>query len=172
MAGAHRRSHGDNTQRLCADLRADEAQLRRVRKGNLMSATTQSPALANFRACPTCGQYSHSIGEDAVTKAFMHFQTMICENPMKAYPTGHLFQAQTRDAARVLCARIESLEDHLDIAQAMPKCGCGHDYPTDVCLAHDLIRTARDREQVARITQLKQEITALEARLAALRRSA
>lgn len=59
-----------------------------------------------FGCCPTCRQYSHSIGEDAVTAAFNHFQMLICENPMKAYPTGHLFQAQTRDAAQVLIAEI------------------------------------------------------------------
>lgn len=56
--------------------------------------------------CPTCGQYSHSLGSDRVTEAYNHFQAMVCENPLKPYPTGYAFPQETRDAAKVLMAAI------------------------------------------------------------------
>jgi hypothetical protein len=60
--------------------------------------------VTGFAPCPTCHQYSHSIGEDALARAFMHFETMVIENPLKPYPTGYVFSEETRDAAQVLIA--------------------------------------------------------------------
>lgn len=61
-----------------------------------------------FAPCPTCGQYSHSLGEDAVAEAFMHFQTMIVPEH-KSWACWHAFDDKTRDAAQVLMAEIERL---------------------------------------------------------------
>lgn len=58
---------------------------------------------AKFAPCPTCGQYSHSIGEDALTEAFNQFQAMFSHRG-DGIPTMHCFDANTRDAAQVLMA--------------------------------------------------------------------
>jgi hypothetical protein len=51
----------------------------------------------------------------------MHFHTLVCENPLKPYPTGHMFLPETRDAANVLLARIEAAEARADAAEARVK---------------------------------------------------
>jgi hypothetical protein len=59
--------------------------------------------MPDYAPCPTCGQYSHSIGDDALADAFNHFQTMI-DHRGDGLPTQHLFDEKTRDAAQVLMA--------------------------------------------------------------------
>lgn len=61
-----------------------------------------------YAPCPSCQQYSHSIGEDRVTDAFVHFQSMI-DHRGDGMPTQSAFSEQTRDYAQVLLAEITSL---------------------------------------------------------------
>lgn len=56
-----------------------------------------------YAPCPTCKQYSHSLGDDALADAFNHFQMMI-DHRGDGLPTQHLFDEKTRDAAQVLMA--------------------------------------------------------------------
>lgn len=56
-----------------------------------------------FAPCPTCKQYSHSLGDDALADAFNHFQVMYA-HPVRGHPMGHIFDEKTRDAAQVLIA--------------------------------------------------------------------
>lgn len=62
-----------------------------------------------FAACPTCHQYSHSIGEDRISEAFNHFQTMYA-HPVRGHPMGYIFEEKTRDMAQVLMAAISNLQ--------------------------------------------------------------
>ncbi len=71
-----------------------------------------------FAPCPTCRQYSHSIGDDALADAFMHFQTMIA-HPVRGHPMGDVFDAKTRDAAQVLMAEARTAADLLDERAAL-----------------------------------------------------
>lgn len=57
-----------------------------------------------FTPCPTCKQYSHSIGGDALAEAFRHFDAMICHRGDDT-PTQFRFDEATRNAAQVLMAR-------------------------------------------------------------------
>lgn len=68
-------------------------------------ASPIAPAVTreDFAPCPFCHQYSHSIGEDQLAKAFMHFQSMY-GHPVRGHPMGDVFDEQTRDAAQVLMA--------------------------------------------------------------------
>jgi hypothetical protein len=59
--------------------------------------------MSGFVPCPTCGQYSHSIGEDRLAAAFNLFQSMYA-HPVRGHPMGHNFDEATRDAAQVLMA--------------------------------------------------------------------
>lgn len=54
-----------------------------------------------YAPCPTCKQYSHSLGDDALTDAFNHFQAMTA-HPVRVHPMGHVYDEKTRDAAQVL----------------------------------------------------------------------
>ena len=65
--------------------------------------------MPDFDPCPTCGQYSYSLGTDAIAAAFNHFQSMQW-NEVKGYPTQFMFGDATRDAAQVLMARVRELE--------------------------------------------------------------
>lgn len=74
-----------------------------------------------FAPCPLCHQYSHSLGDDAVTAAFNHFQSMVA-HPVRGHPMGNAFDEKTRDAAQVLMSvgfpthlieRVERLEEAL-----------------------------------------------------------
>lgn len=56
-----------------------------------------------FAPCPTCRQYSHSLGGDALTDAFNHFQSMFSHRG-DGIPTQHNFDQKTRDAAQALMA--------------------------------------------------------------------
>lgn len=62
-----------------------------------------APQYAGFAPCPTCRQYSHSLGDDALAKAYMHFE-MITAHPVRGHPMGHVYDDTTRDAAQVLMA--------------------------------------------------------------------
>jgi hypothetical protein len=62
-----------------------------------------------FSPCPTCHQYSHSIGDDALAKAFRHFHRME-PHPVTGLPMGDVFDDATKDAAQVMMARIGELE--------------------------------------------------------------
>lgn len=59
--------------------------------------------MPDFAPCPTCRQYSHSIGDDALAEALMHFESMYA-HPVRGHPMGRNFDAKTRDAAQVLMA--------------------------------------------------------------------
>jgi len=61
------------------------------------------PNDTSYEPCPTCGQYNHSIGEDALAEAFMYFQSMYV-HPVSGHPMGHNFHEKTRDAAQILMA--------------------------------------------------------------------
>lgn len=61
-----------------------------------------------FAPCPTCRQYSHSIPEDQVAKAFRHFHAMI-GHPLRGTPMGDVFDAETQDAAQVMTAELNRL---------------------------------------------------------------
>jgi hypothetical protein len=56
-----------------------------------------------YDPCPTCRQYSHSIGDDVLAAAFNHFQAMIA-HPIRGHPMGDAFDSKTRDAAQILMA--------------------------------------------------------------------
>lgn len=62
-----------------------------------------TPGDAAYAPCPTCHQYSHSIADDKIAEAFMHFETMIA-HPVRGHPLGQAFDEKTRDAAQVLAA--------------------------------------------------------------------
>lgn len=57
----------------------------------------------SFEPCPTCKQYSHSIGGDQLADAFMHFETLLA-HPVRGHAMGPAFDEKTRDAAQVLVA--------------------------------------------------------------------
>jgi len=67
---------------------------------------------AEFAPCPTCHQYSHSIGNDALTAAFNHFQSMYA-HPVRGHPMGHNFDETTRDAAQLLIGCLDQAEAQL-----------------------------------------------------------
>lgn len=71
-----------------------------------------------YAPCPTCGQYSHSIGEDQIVAAYNHFQAMVCENSAKPYPTGYAFSDETRDAANVLLQSLSTLRQRIEALEA------------------------------------------------------
>jgi len=66
-----------------------------------------------FAPCRACGQYSHSIGADALTEAYNHFQAMVYGHPLKDYPTDYAFSDETRDAAQVLMAAAKGERDRI-----------------------------------------------------------
>lgn len=61
-----------------------------------------------FMPCPTCRRYSHSLGDDEVTKAFLHFQSMISHRG-DGIPTQNAFDEATRDAAQVFVTALKSM---------------------------------------------------------------
>ena len=64
-------------------------------------------AREGFAPCPTCKQYSHSIGEDKLTEAFNHFHTMYA-HPVRGHPMGYWFEEKTRDMAQVLMSAVRA----------------------------------------------------------------
>lgn len=69
-----------------------------------MPETTEKQAgEREFAPCPICKQYSHSIGEDQLAAAFMHFGTMYSHRG-DGIPTQFCFPMETRDAAQILMA--------------------------------------------------------------------
>ena len=79
---------------------------------NIEEALTE--ARKDFAPCPLCHQYSHSIGEDDLAKAFRHFETMY-SHPMRGTPMGFVFDEQTRWAAQVLMAAARQAADTIPI---------------------------------------------------------
>lgn len=71
----------------------------------------------DYAACPSCGQYSHSIPDDKVGEAFRHFQSM-CAHPVRGHPMGQNFDDQTRDAAQAMAAEIKRLRISVQRLQA------------------------------------------------------
>lgn len=65
-------------------------------------------AIEGFAPCPTCGQYSNSLGDDEIADAYNHFH-MMHAHPVRGHPMGDVFDEKTRNAAKVLCAAIEAL---------------------------------------------------------------
>lgn len=80
-----------------ADAYSEEAAARIVAA---LNAATDRPG---FAPCPTCGQYSHSLSDDQLASAFMHFEAMT-DHRGDGIPTQRLFADATRDAAQVLMA--------------------------------------------------------------------
>ena len=76
------------------------------------------PKHQGFAPCPYCRQYSHSIGEDRLAKAFMHFQSMYA-HPVRGHPMGDNFDEQTQDAAQVLMAAAQPVFAGLSVKQAV-----------------------------------------------------
>lgn len=54
-----------------------------------------------FAPCPLCKQYSHTIGDDQLAEAFLHFQAMFSHRG-DGIPTQYCYDEQTRDAAQIL----------------------------------------------------------------------
>lgn len=81
-----------------------------------MSAPIHEAIDAGFEPCPTCKQYSHSIGDGLVAEAVLHFTTMTA-HPVRGTPMGDVFDAKTRDYAQRLVAGIQSLQIHLAAAK-------------------------------------------------------
>ena len=77
-----------------------------------LNAPQPSELVEGYEPCPTCRQYSHSIGCDVVAVAFNHFQSMIA-HPIRGHPMGDAFDEQTRDAAQVLMAQLAKLQAEL-----------------------------------------------------------
>lgn len=71
---------------------------------------------AEYSPCPTCRQYSHSIGEDALSEAFLHFETMIA-HPVRGHPMGQAFDDKTRDMAQRLMAAARQSERRDDVGR-------------------------------------------------------
>lgn len=65
--------------------------------------------MPDFSPCPTCGQYSHSIGEDRLAEAFLHFESMYSHRG-DGIPTQFNFDEKTRDFAQVLVAAARSAQ--------------------------------------------------------------
>lgn len=87
--------------------------------------TAPSPAALamareGFAPCPTCRQYSHSIGEDQIAKAFRHFQGMFSHRD-DGIPTQFAFDQETRDAAQVLVAALSKTEALVDALRPFAK---------------------------------------------------
>lgn len=70
-----------------------------------------------FAPCPTCGQYSHSIGGDQLAEAFRHFETMFSHRG-DGIPTQFVFGMETRDAAQILMAAARHREQALALARS------------------------------------------------------
>src|SRR3546814_9964486 len=81
-----------------------------------MSENAEATSVASVSPCPTCRQYSHSIGEAQHNQAYMHFQSMIA-HPVRGHPMANAFDDQTRDAAEVPMASISTLVDTLKSAR-------------------------------------------------------
>lgn len=90
-------------------------------------AADQHPAAgaSQFAPCPTCRQYSHSIGEDRLAAALKHFESMRA-HPVRGHPMGRNFDEQTRDAAQVLIAAAKGASLPL-----------GRDFSAPPSLTHD-----------------------------------
>jgi hypothetical protein len=63
-----------------------------------------------MRSCPTCKQYSATLNDDQVAKAYMHFESM-CSHRGDGIPTQFNFDQTTRDAAKVLLFAIDDLRN-------------------------------------------------------------
>jgi hypothetical protein len=70
------------------------------------------PNASGFAPCPFCKQYSHSIGEDRLAAALMHFEMMYA-HPLRGHPMGRVFDERTRDAAQVLIAAARAAQGTL-----------------------------------------------------------
>jgi hypothetical protein len=81
-----------------------------------MTDNTAATAVPGFSPCPTCRQYSHSLGQGQQTGAYMHFQSMVA-HPVRGHPMANAFDDQTRDAAEVLVSSINTLVDTLKSAR-------------------------------------------------------
>jgi hypothetical protein len=74
------------------------------------TGTPTAPHEATYAPCPTCHQYSHSIGEDALTEAFNYFRSMAA-HPVRGTPMGFNFDEKTRDMAQILVAAVKGSHD-------------------------------------------------------------
>src|SRR3546814_18385057 len=83
---------------------------RLIAKERRMSENAEATAVASFSPCPTCRQYSHSIGEAQHNQAYIHFQSMI-DHTVRGYLMANAFDDQTQDAGAVPMA---STSTHLD----------------------------------------------------------
>jgi len=107
-----------------------------------------------FIPCPTCKQYSHSIREDWLGEAVLHFTTMHA-HPVRGHPMGDVFDAKTQDYAQRLVARVAELEHQVDsITESSSRAAVGREHLED----------AYERQE-RRITELEAEIARLRTRL-------
>jgi hypothetical protein len=123
---------GDQATQPGNSIRLSGVQKDRFRAFATAALTASEPLLAQapkivggteYAPCPTCRQYSHSIGEDQLADAFMHFQSMHSHRG-DGIPTQHSFDERTRDAAQVLMiaaqgvaqARAQAVEDAAKVA--------------------------------------------------------
>ena len=81
-----------------------------------MTDNTAATAVPGFSPCPTCRQYSHSLGQGQQTEAYMHFQSMVA-HPVRGHPMANAFDDRTRNAAEVLVSSINTLVDTLKSAR-------------------------------------------------------
>lgn len=66
-----------------------------------------------YAPCPTCGQYSHSIGDDQLAAALLHLTAMV-DHRGDGIPTQYRFDKATRDAVMVLMAQPLRIAAYLD----------------------------------------------------------
>ncbi len=73
--------------------------------------------MTQLTPCPTCGQYSHSLGDDAITEAFNHFHSTYVR-PVRSHLMVDVFDAKTRNAAQVLMAAAREKAVMTELTQA------------------------------------------------------
>lgn len=82
-----------------------------------MQTNPTPDAVERVAPCPTCGQYSHSLGEDATTAAFNHFQSMFSHRG-DGIPTQYCYDEQARDAAQVLMSALRQGQERIERLEA------------------------------------------------------
>lgn len=116
------------------------------RGADTMSEKLEQEAREGFAPCPTCKQYSHSLGGDQLAEAFMHFQMMFSHRG-GGIPTQFVFGERTRDAAQVLIAAARGSgwrpidtapkDGSQFIAYSQDLAGCGLPPLISLCAWHD-----------------------------------
>ncbi len=83
---------------------ADHAEVPKTLLTEAATALRSQPDFhPGYAPCPLCGQYSHTLTEDRITDALMHF-TAMTDHRGDGIGTQHVFDDKTRDAAQALVA--------------------------------------------------------------------